>query len=133
VRVPMIRGVAAEASYERYKSIAELMYPSELPVNSSMYQSGIDFRCPYSNRPLKPLTTLIDLWQGLLVVQRIANSPYQFNWYMSSAVGLQVCLRGRFPHQWMRTFTASSASSVCVTKHVTAANTCHPRPRPHRV
>jgi hypothetical protein len=25
-------------------------------LNFSMYQSGTDFKCPYSNRPLKPLT-----------------------------------------------------------------------------
>jgi hypothetical protein len=24
-------------------------------LNLSMYQSGIDVKCPYSNRPLKPL------------------------------------------------------------------------------
>jgi hypothetical protein len=32
------------------------MYPQVL--NFSMYQSGIDFNCPYSNRPLKRLTPL---------------------------------------------------------------------------
>jgi hypothetical protein len=38
-----------------YKSIAELMYPRGLSANFDMYQSSIDFKCPYSNRPLKPL------------------------------------------------------------------------------
>jgi hypothetical protein len=49
-----------------YNSIAELMYPRGLMLNFSMYQSGIDFKCPYySNRPLKPLTPLIGLTQSL--------------------------------------------------------------------
>jgi hypothetical protein len=39
-----------------YKSIAELMYPRGLMLDFSIYQSGIDFKCLYSNRPLKPLT-----------------------------------------------------------------------------
>jgi hypothetical protein len=34
-------------------------------LNFSMCQSGIDFNSPYSNRPLKPFTRLIGLWQGL--------------------------------------------------------------------
>jgi hypothetical protein len=42
------------------------MYPRILPADFSMYQSGIDFNCPYSNHPLKPLTHLISLSQGLL-------------------------------------------------------------------
>jgi hypothetical protein len=42
----------------RYKSIAELIDPRSLMLDFSMYQSGIDFKCPYSNRPLKPLTLL---------------------------------------------------------------------------
>jgi hypothetical protein len=29
-----------------------------------MYQPGIDFKCAYSNRPLKPFTRLIGLRQG---------------------------------------------------------------------
>jgi hypothetical protein len=33
--------------------------------NFSMCQSGADLKCPYSNRPLKPFTRLIGLWQGL--------------------------------------------------------------------
>jgi hypothetical protein len=36
-----------------------------LMLNFSMYQSGIDFKCPYSNRPSKPLTSLIGLTQSL--------------------------------------------------------------------
>jgi hypothetical protein len=40
-----------------YKPIAELMYPRGL-LNFSMYQSGIDVKCPYSNRPLNPLNRL---------------------------------------------------------------------------
>jgi hypothetical protein len=52
------------------KSIAQLNStthgPQKLTVlNFSIYQSGVDFKCPYSNRPLKPLTPLIGLWQGL--------------------------------------------------------------------
>jgi hypothetical protein len=31
-------------------------------LNFSMNQSGIDFKCRYSNRPLKPLARLIGLW-----------------------------------------------------------------------
>jgi hypothetical protein len=39
-----------------YKSIAKLMLPrSSYRLNSSIYLTGIDFKCPYSNRPLKPL------------------------------------------------------------------------------
>jgi hypothetical protein len=50
-----------------YKSTAELMYPLGLKMlDFSMYQSGIDFKCPYSNRPLKPLTPLIGSTQSLL-------------------------------------------------------------------
>jgi hypothetical protein len=33
--------------------------------NFSIYQSGIDVKCPYSTRPLKPLTPLLGVWQGL--------------------------------------------------------------------
>ena len=43
--------------------------------NFSMYQSGIDFKCPYSNRPLKPLTPLTGLTQSTLLWYRIAKSP----------------------------------------------------------
>jgi hypothetical protein len=35
-------------------------------LNFSMYQSGIDFNCPYSNRPLKPLTCLIGFLAGFV-------------------------------------------------------------------
>jgi hypothetical protein len=35
-------------------------------LNFSMYQSGIEFKCPYSNRPLKPLTPLIGSTKHLL-------------------------------------------------------------------
>jgi hypothetical protein len=42
---------------ESYKPIAELHRPQKLKMlDFSMYQPGIDFKCPYSNRPLKPLT-----------------------------------------------------------------------------
>jgi hypothetical protein len=34
-------------------------------LNFSMYQSGMDFKWPYSNRPLKPSTRLIGLTQSL--------------------------------------------------------------------
>jgi hypothetical protein len=33
-------------------------------LDFSVYRPGIDFKCPYSNRPLKPSTPLIGLWQG---------------------------------------------------------------------
>jgi hypothetical protein len=33
-------------------------------LNFSMYQSGVDFKCPYSNRPFKPLTPLNRLMLG---------------------------------------------------------------------
>jgi hypothetical protein len=39
--------------------------PEAYQLNSSIYQSGIDCKCPYSNRPLKPLTLLNGSWQGL--------------------------------------------------------------------
>ena len=41
------------------------MYPKRLNANFSMYQSGDDFKCPYSNRPLKPSTPLIGFTQYL--------------------------------------------------------------------
>jgi hypothetical protein len=34
-------------------------------LNFSMCQPGIDFKFPYSNRPLKPLTLLIGFKQSL--------------------------------------------------------------------
>jgi hypothetical protein len=34
-------------------------------LNFSMYQSGIDFNSPYSDRPFKPLAPLIGLTQSL--------------------------------------------------------------------
>ena len=34
-----------------YKSIAELIDPRSQMLDFSMYQSGIGFKCPYSNRP----------------------------------------------------------------------------------
>jgi hypothetical protein len=37
--------------------------------NFAMHQSGIDFKCPYSNRPLKPLTPLIGLTQSLFLAE----------------------------------------------------------------
>jgi hypothetical protein len=48
-----------------HTSIAELMYPWGLMLNFSMNQSGVEFKCPYSNRPLKPLTPSIGLTQSL--------------------------------------------------------------------
>jgi hypothetical protein len=54
-------------------------------LNFSMHQSCIDFKFPYSNRPSKPLTRLIGLTQYLFSTERMAKSPYLFNWYMSSA------------------------------------------------
>jgi hypothetical protein len=56
-------------------------------LDFSMYQSGIDFKCPYSNRPLKPLTPRLNAI-FVLAVDRITKSPYLFNWSMSSAIGL---------------------------------------------
>jgi hypothetical protein len=54
-----------------------------------MYQSGIVFKCPYSNHPLKPLTPLNRLSAiFVLAVDWIAKSPYLFNWSMSSAIDL---------------------------------------------
>jgi hypothetical protein len=47
-----------------YKSIAELnVTPEADRLNFSIYQSGVDFKCPYSNRSLKP--PLIGLTQSL--------------------------------------------------------------------
>ena len=48
------------------KSIAGLMYPSGVRLNFSIHQSGVDFKCPFSNRSLNPLTPLNRLWQGLV-------------------------------------------------------------------
>jgi hypothetical protein len=42
--------------------------PEANRLNFSMYQSGIDFKCPYSSRLLTPLTRLLGLWQGLFMV-----------------------------------------------------------------
>jgi hypothetical protein len=74
------------------------MCPRSLMLDFSMYQSGIDFKCPYSNRPLMPATPLNRLNAiFLLAVDRIAKSPYQFNWSMSSATGLYAaCLSQLF-------------------------------------
>jgi hypothetical protein len=48
------------------KSKAERMYRLRLlMLNFFMHQSGIDFKCPYSNRPSKPLTPSIGLTQSL--------------------------------------------------------------------
>jgi hypothetical protein len=49
-------------------------------LDFSMYQSGVDFKCPYSNRPLKPLTHLNRL---NAIFGYNAKTPYQLNWYMS--------------------------------------------------
>jgi energy-coupling factor transporter transmembrane protein EcfT len=58
-----------------------------------MYQSGMDFNCPISKRPIKPLTPLNRLNAiFVLAVDRIAKSPYHFNWSMSSAIGLYCAL-----------------------------------------
>jgi hypothetical protein len=57
-------------------------------LNFSMHQSGIDCKCPYSNRPLKPLTPLIGSTQSLFIGTQDRKSPYLFNWYMRSAVDL---------------------------------------------
>jgi hypothetical protein len=37
----------------------------QAPGGHYVYQSGIGFKCPYSNRPLKPLTPSISLTQSL--------------------------------------------------------------------
>jgi hypothetical protein len=88
-------------------------------LHFSMSQSGIDFKCPYSNRPLKPL---IGLWQGLFSgTYRIAKSPSLFNWYMSSAIdlcgGKQRRGGGRRKAAaavpaWVRTVAAAAAAAV---------------------
>jgi hypothetical protein len=46
-------------------------------LNFSLYQSGIDFNCPYSKPSFKPLTPLIGLWQGLFsdTVLRASRNP----------------------------------------------------------
>jgi hypothetical protein len=69
-----------------YKPIAELIDPRSLMLDFSTYESGIDFKCPYSSRPLKSLNRLNAIF--VLAVDRIAKSPYLFNWSMSSAIGL---------------------------------------------
>jgi hypothetical protein len=55
-------------------------------LDFSMYHSGIDFKCPNSNRPLKPLTPSNGLTQSLFSGTRIAKSPFVFNWYMSPVI-----------------------------------------------
>jgi uncharacterized membrane protein YgcG len=58
-------------------------------LDFSMYQSGIDFKFSLlkpSVKALNPLNRLNALF--VLAVDRIAKSPYQFNWLMSSAIGL---------------------------------------------
>jgi hypothetical protein len=50
-----------------------------------MYQSGVDFKCPYSDRQFKPL---IGIGQGLFSGTWDLESPFRFNWYMSSAIDL---------------------------------------------
>jgi hypothetical protein len=65
-------------------------------LDFSMYQSGIDFKLPYSNRPLKTLTPLNRLNAVfVLAVDRVAKSPYLFNGSLSSAIGLFVLTGGR--------------------------------------
>jgi hypothetical protein len=44
-------------------------------LNFSMYQSGIDFKCPYSNRPLKTLTPSIGLTQYLFSGTKDPQNP----------------------------------------------------------
>jgi hypothetical protein len=44
-------------------------------LNFSMYQSGVDLKCPYSNRPLKPSTPLIGL-RNIFLVQDQQPSSY---------------------------------------------------------
>jgi hypothetical protein len=56
-------------------------------LNFSMYQSGIDFKSPYSNRPLSP-NPRNRLTQSLFSSYAVAKCPDLFNWYMSSAVDL---------------------------------------------
>ena len=62
-----------------YKSAAELMCPrsslSQFLSISLLYQSGVDFKCPFSNLPLKPLTRLIGYGRIRLVVHRISKPP----------------------------------------------------------
>jgi hypothetical protein len=73
------------------KSTAELVDPRGFKMlDFSMYQPGIDFKCLYSNRPLKPLTPSTGLTQSLFS-GTIANSPCLFNWNMSSAIDLSGC------------------------------------------
>jgi hypothetical protein len=48
-----------------------------------LFQSRLSvFKCPSSNRPLKPLNPLIGLTQSLFCGTRIAKSPYLFNWVL---------------------------------------------------
>jgi hypothetical protein len=39
--------------------------PEAYRLNFSIYQPGIDFICPYSSRPIKPLNPLSGVGQGL--------------------------------------------------------------------
>jgi hypothetical protein len=59
-------------------------------LDFSMYQFGIDFKCPYVFKPsvnaLNPLNRLNAIF--VLAIDRIAKSPDLFNWSMSSAIGL---------------------------------------------
>jgi hypothetical protein len=90
---------------------AELIDPRSFNAEFLMYQSGIDFKCPYSNRPLMPLTPLNRLNAiFLLAGDRIAKSPYLFNWSMSSASGL-LPLPQRLPQELTHAVSAPAAGS----------------------
>jgi hypothetical protein len=80
-------------------------------LNFSVFQSGIGFKCRYSNRPLKALTPLNRLNAiFVLAVDRIAKSPHLLNCSMSSALDLYSIAFGNDT-----TLSLSLASTVVTT------------------
>jgi hypothetical protein len=60
-------GSARMCPYPTFQVNSRTHAPQEAyRLNSSMRQSCIDFKCPYSNRPFKPLTALNRLKEGFV-------------------------------------------------------------------
>jgi hypothetical protein len=50
-----IIGTAYAALLMSWHYLSRTHVPRSYRLNFSMYQSGVDFKCPYSNRPFKAL------------------------------------------------------------------------------
>jgi hypothetical protein len=59
-----------------------------------MCQSGVDFNCPYSNRPSKPSTRLIGLTQSLLSGLSRCSHPYSDNWNLHQSTSSLTAIDG---------------------------------------